>query len=221
MKRTLFFFALALGALARPAAAADLQIMEPTDKSLVKGTIQFRVKPVDGPTDQFLSNPEVVITTEDGKEVERLRTPRNQKTGICAAPFDTTKLKDGMYLVAITYRTLHMGRAATEVREDLTLGVRNGKTTPARVVVELDQKDVKLNESCDLTVKVYDGKGKLMPGARVALKVDKGDLDTDAEITDTDGEALASVSSEDAQTVTVTITVENLPPIVKTIKFVE
>jgi hypothetical protein len=221
VQRTFFLFALALGALCRPAAAADLQIMEPTDKSLVKGTIQFRIKPIDAPTDQFLSNPEVAISTEDGKEVDRFRTPRNQKTGICAAPFDTTKLKDGMYLVIITYRTLHLGRTPMEVREDLTLGLRNGRTVPARAVVELDQQEFKLNETCDLTVKVYDSRGKLMPGARVALKVDRGELDTDAEITDTDGEALVSVSSEDAQTITITVTVESLPPIVKTVKFVE
>jgi hypothetical protein len=222
LKRSLTLFALALAAVCcRPAAAAELKIMEPADRSLVKGTVKFRIQPVHAPTDMFLSNPEIKVEDEYGKEIRKLNAARDVKTQICTASFDTTQVPDGMYLVSIVYPTLFKGQTKQEVREDLTLGVRNGKKVPAAFTVLVEGAEAKVGAYSDITVKVLDKYKRPMAGARVTFKVDKGEVDTEAEISDSEGEAIASVDSEDAQTVTLTIIVENLAPITKVIKFVE
>lgn len=222
MKRPLFLFAImvAAAAFAQPAAAAELKILEPADHALVSGTLKFRIQPVHAVTDVFLMNPEITILDEYGTEIDKFRAARDFKTQICSATFDTAPLKDGNYTVAIVYPTLLKGKTKQETREELTLGVRNTKRIPARFAVEIGTTETKAGESSDITIKVHDKYGRLMPGARVTFKVDKGEVDKDAEITDSEGEAIASVDSEDAQTVTLTVTVENLPPITKVIKFV-
>ncbi|MGV3722510.1 MAG: Ig-like domain-containing protein [Actinomycetota bacterium] len=222
MKRCLTLFALALAAVCcRPAGAAELKIMEPVDRSLVKGTVKFRIQPVHAPTDMFLSNPEIKVEDEYGKEIQKLHAARDVQTKICTASFDTTKVPDGMYLVSIIYPTLFKGQTKQEVREDLTLGVRNGKKAPATYTVTVEGAETKIGAYSDITVKVLDKYKRPMAGVRVTFKVDKGEVDTAAEITDSEGEAIASVDSEEAQTVTLTIMVENLEPITKMIKFVE
>lgn len=222
MKRSLTLFALALAAVCcRPAAAAELKIIEPADRSLVKGTVKFRIQPVHAPTDMFLSNPEIKVEDEYGKEIRKLNAARDVKTQICTVTFDTTLVPDGMYLVSIVYPTLFKGQTKQEVREDLTLGVRNGKKVPAAFTVLVEGAEAKVGAYSDITVKVLDKYKRPMAGARVTFKVDKGEVDTEAEISDSEGEAIASVDSEDAQTVTLTIIVENLAPITKVIKFVE
>lgn len=222
MKRTFLLVAFFAGilALGRSASAAELKVLEPADHSLVTGTLKFRLQPVHAATDMFLSNPEITILDEYGTEVEKFRAARDMQTQICSATFDTTKLKDGSYQVSIVYPTLLKGKTKQETREDLTLGVRNTKRIPARFTVETGTTETKAGESSEITIKVLDKYGRLMPGARVAFKVDKGEVDKSAEITDSDGEAIASVDSDDAQTVTLTVTVENLPPVTKVIKFV-
>ena len=194
--------------------------MEPADRTLVKGVVKFSLQPKNEVTEQFLTNPEISIQDEYGKELQKFRAARDVRTQLCSAVFDSTKVPDGIYLVAITYPTLLKGTTKQEVREDLTLGVRNSTRLPERFTVELAQPETKAGEFSDVTVKVFDKYKRPMPGARVQFKVDKGEVDTEAEITDGDGEALASLDSDDPQTVTVTITVENLPPVTKTVKFV-
>ncbi|HEU4751639.1 MAG TPA: Ig-like domain-containing protein [Armatimonadota bacterium] len=221
MKHAFWLAALALAALALPARAAELKILEPADKTLVRGTVTFKVKPEDGPTDQFLSSPEVVIQDEYGGDIERLRVARDEKSGVCSTQFDTTQLKDGIYLVAVKYRTLEKGVKPTEVREDLTLGVRNTSVKPAKFSIEMDRTEFRTEDAADFTVKVYDSRGRLMPGARVAFKVDKGEVDSDAEITNGLGEASTSVQTEEPDTITLTITVENLPPVTRVLRFVK
>ena len=209
------------GALSAPAQAAELKILEPADRSLVKGTVQIRIKPIHDGTEQYFSDPDVILQDEYGRQLQKVIAILDAKTGICTVPLDTRKLKDGVCLVTVKYRTLFQGRVPREAREDLTLSVRNGAARPAKFVVEVPAKDVASDESGDVTVRVYDQKGKLMPGARVTFKVDRGELDTSAEITDSTGEALASIDTEAAEMVTVTITVEGLPPVTKTLKFIE
>lgn len=222
MKRTLFLFAFVAGvaALGRPASAAELKILEPADHALVSGTLKFRIQPVHAVKDMFLSNPEITILDEYGTEIEKFRAARDPQTQICSANFDTTKVKDGSYQVSIVYPTLLEGKKKEETREDLTLGVRNTKRVPAKFTVEVGAAETKAGESSEITIKVADKYGRLMPGARVSFKVDKGEVDKTSEITDGDGEAIASVDSDDAQSITLTITVENLPPVTKVIKFV-
>lgn len=222
LKRSLFLLALTAGVLigGRSAAAAELKVLEPADHSLVTGTLKFRLQPIHAATDMFLANPEITILDEYGTEIDKFRAARDFKTQICSTTFDTTKLKDGTYSVSIVYPTLLKGQIKQETREELTLGFRNTKRVPARFTVDLGTSETKAGESSEITIKVLDKYGRLMPGARVAFKVDKGELDKDAEITDSEGEAIASVDSEDEQTVTLTVTVENLAPITKVIKFV-
>jgi hypothetical protein len=221
MKPLIALFAVALAAgTFRPAAAAELKILEPKDCSIVKGAVRFKIQPVEAPNERFLKDPEVLVQDENGKNVQKMAAVLDPKTGIGAAAWDSTRVPDGLYLVAITYQTLK-GSASEEEREDLTIGVRNGAVKPAKFVVELQAKDYHPGEAVDVAVKVYDQRGKLMPGARVAFKVDKGEMNTDVEISDSTGEVLGSVDSDDPQTVTLTVTVENLPPVMKTIKFVK
>jgi uncharacterized membrane protein len=223
LKRILTLFALAAGiaAFGRPAAAAELKILEPADYTVVKGIVKFRIQTIHAAADQFLANPTITVEDEFGKPLQKLNAVRDSKTQISTATFDSTKVPDGMYLVSIVYPTLHQGKTKQEVREDLTLGVRNGKRVPATFTVELESPKTKVGDYSDITVRVLDKNKRPMAGVRVTFKVDKGEVDTEAEITDSDGEAIASVESEEAQTVTLTITVENLPPVKKTIRFVE
>lgn len=220
MKRFLILTALLLAPLARPAAAAELQVLSPVDKSLVRGTVQFQIRPVHTPLDQFLSNPYVVIRDRDGKELEEVRAPRNLQTGICSVAVDTTRFRDGQYQVEVKYRTL-VRNQPQEVSELLTLGVRNTNLRPNRFTVQFEDRAYRLDEAADLTVRVLDGRGKPMEGARVAFKVDKGELPTPAEITDLDGEATLSLQSEELQNITLTITVEGLAPVTRTIRFAQ
>jgi hypothetical protein len=219
MKHILSLSALALLA-AGPATAAELKVMQPADRSIVRGVVTFQMKPELGPTDQFLSNPEISIQDDYGKEIEKLRIVRNGNTGVCTATYDTRQLRDGVYLVAITFRTLEGGRKPVDTREDLTLAVRNGPARPGRFSVVLEDRPYKLDEQAEITVKVLDQNGKPMNGARVAFKVDRGDLDTEAEITGVEGEATASIDSDDAQQVTLLITVEHLPPVRRVVRFI-
>jgi hypothetical protein len=222
MKRSVLFLALTLAAgAALRAGAAQLKIMEPLDKSVVRGTITFRVKPELAQTDQFLSSPEISIQDEYGTAVQELRAARDPKTGICSVAFDTTKVKDGRYEASVTYRTLFQGRAKQETRETVDLGVRNGPVRPARFVVELEEKQYAPSDTCEVTVKVHDQRGRLMPAARVTFKVDKGEVDSGAELTDSEGEAYVTVDSDEARQVTLTIAVENLQPVTRKITFVE
>jgi hypothetical protein len=234
MKRFLPLCVLGLAAMAaRPATAAELKVMAPEDKSIVKGRVEFKLKPQNEANEQFFSNPDVIVTNEEGEEVAKLEAPLDTKTGVCSAVFDTTKVKDGMYNVQVTYRVLLKGSDPDDTEENLVLGVRNGPAKPARFVVQLADRPYKVStqsanedadddgEMADVVVKVYDQRGKLMPAARVTFKVDRGDLDNPADISDSDGEAMASVGSEAAGQVTLTIQVENLAPVKKVIRFVK
>lgn len=220
MKRALFLLALSLTACARPASAAEVQVLAPQDKSVVRGRVEFHIRPLDTPNDQFLDNPWVIIRDQAGQQMDEVRAPRNRQTGICSAAVDTTRYRDGQYQVEIKYRTLVGGQAVTTKRE-MTLAVRNSSLRAGRFTVELEAKNYRPEEdAADVTVKVLDSRGKPMPGARVAFKVDKGDLESPAEITDSDGEAFITVQSDEPQDIRLTITVEGLAPVVKTIRFV-
>jgi hypothetical protein len=59
-----------------------------------------------------------------------------------------------------------------------------------------------------------------MPGARVTFKSDRGELNSDVELTDSEGEARVTLQSETAQTATITIQVEKLTAVTRTVKFV-
>jgi Big-like domain-containing protein len=219
MKRFLLILFLGL-AWTCPAPAAELKILEPADKSVLRGTVRFRILPQHGPMDEFLIPPDIIICSQYGLEIQTLHTDLDQQTGICSASVDTTKLKDGRYLFTIKYRTL-IGPKAETATENLTLGVRNGSVRPARFTVESPQKATALSieEPGDLVVRVVDARGRKLSGAGVKFQVDRGELDREGDITDDSGEALASVSVEEPGDVTVTITVENLPPVTRVIRF--
>jgi hypothetical protein len=220
MKRALVLltFALSLSAV-RPVQAAELKILEPTDRSVVKGAVTFKVKPEHAPGEQFFQNVDIRIQNEFGTTLQKLVAVFDRRTGICAVPFDTRRLRDGMYTAVISYRTL-VGDKAQPVEEDLVFGVRNGTTKPVKFTVELEEREFGDEEGADIVVKVLDSRGKPMTGARVAFKVDKGETSSDAEITDTEGEAFVTVDSDEVGSVTLTITVEGLPPVTKVIRFV-
>lgn len=220
MKRVVLALALAAAALARPARAAEVKILQPADRTVVRGSVEFKIQPVFGPRDQFLENPYVHVRDESGKELLETRAPKNNQTGICSAMVDTTRFPDGQYQVTVAYRTFTAGRA-TEVKEDLVLGVRNSTIRASKLNVEVPDKAFRTDEAADFKVTVLDTRGKPMSGVRVAFKTDKGDLTTDADITDSDGEVTVSLQSEDPQTMTVTITVEGLAPVTKTVKFAQ
>jgi len=218
MKRILYIAALGLLACVRPASAAQIKVLEPQDKTVLRGTVQFRIQPTLAPNERILSAPEIVVQDEGGQELHRVRTVRDMKTGVSSGSFDTKQLKDGLYLLTINYRGLILGKVE-QVREDLTVGVRNGAARPARVAVELEERPYRTDETADLTVKVFDQRGMRMPGVRVALRRDKGELLSDAEITDSEGEAALIVDTEEAGNVTLTITIEGLPPVTKVVRF--
>jgi hypothetical protein len=222
MKRLILALGLACFAVAaRPSAAAELEILEPQDRSIVKGTINVRIKPQNEQTEMFFENPRLSIQDEFGTDLQKLEATLNPATGVCSAKWDTTKVKDGLYVIAISYRTLVRGATPQTDDDEITVAVRNGSRKPAKFTVKLEERPYKGEEGCEVTVKVLDAAGKPMPGARVSFKVDKGDIDTDVELTDGEGEAFTTVDSEEVATVTLTITVENLPPVKKVIRFVQ
>lgn len=220
MKRVLWGMGLVLAALAAPVGAAELKVLSPADRSVVRGLVEFRIQPIHGPEDQFLSNPYVTIKDLSDREMVQVRAPKNLQTGICSVIVDMSRYPDGQYIATVTYRT-YVRNKAQEAREDLVLGVRNSRIRPARFSVQVEDRAYRLDEAADFTVKVLDSRGKPLAGARVALKTDQEDGLDGAEITDADGEATFSVQVEDPATVTVTITVENLAPVVKKIRFAQ
>jgi hypothetical protein len=221
LKRLAFVITiLATAAVAHPAKAGELKILQPADRTVVRGEVEFKVQPVFGPREQFLENPYIHVRDEAGKELLEVRAPKNVQTGICSATVDTTRFPDGQYQVTIAYRTF-AGNRAVEVKEDLVLGVRNSTIRPAKMAVDFSDKAYRTDEAADFKVKVLDSRGKPMAGTRVTFKTDKGDLTSDADITDSDGEATVSLQSEELQTMTVTITVEGLPPVTKTVRFAQ
>lgn len=220
MKRLLCLFGFLLAGGFRPVAAAELKIMSPLDRSVVRGTVQFRIAPVHGPNEQYFSDPDIVLEDEYGRLLKKLIAVRDPKSGLCVASLDTTQVPDGLCEALVTYRTLMGGTIPQSWSDEITLAVRNGAARPARFKVEIENREYHPGESCDVAVTVYDQKGKPMPGARVAFKVSKGDVDTDAEITDRDGEAGAGIDSDDPQQITLTVTVEALPPVTQVVRFV-
>jgi len=219
MKRLFLYSLLLAGACWRPATAAELKILSPTDRTVVGGVVRFQIMPQHAATDKIFADPDVIIQNASGADLHKLVAVRDNRTGVCRVDFDTRQLGDGQYLVKVTYRTLFKGSTPVEVRDDLTLGVRNRSRRPARFTVALEKTDFPVGESGDLTVRVFDANGRLLPAARVSFKVDRGDLDTDAEITDSDGEAVANIGLEEPGAVTVTVQVEHLPPMQKVITF--
>lgn len=221
MKRALALMGFLTAAALRPAAAAEIKVLAPADKSLVHGRVTVRIQPQNQPNETFFSNPEISVQDEMGTVLEKFPAPRDPATGTCSAWFDTTRLRDGLYLVTITYRALAGGAVPAETREDLSLGVRNGPARPAKFTVTVPDHNCSTDEQADVEVKVYDQRGKLMPGARVAFKVDKGEVNDEADISDGSGEVTTFAASDEPQTVTLTVTVESLPPVTKTLRFVQ
>lgn len=221
MKTIPALFALALIAGIRPAGAAEITIMEPADKAVVRGAVPFRIKAALTPMDQHLSSPDILVQDEYGTEVARLVATRDPKAQLFAGTLDTSGLKDGLYLVTVTYRSLLKGEALEEVREDLSLAVRNTRIKPAKLTVQMDPKHYRAGEASDVTVKVLDARGRVMPGARVTFTVDKGEVDSAAEISDRTGEAYVTVTHDAPGDVVLTITAENLPPVTQTIRYVK
>lgn len=212
---------LAVVALAGALAAAELRILAPADNTVVRGMVSFRIQPKDAPTEMFFSNPEVVLEDETGRVVERLPAPKDTATGICSVPFDSTKVPDGLYHAVIRYRTLVRGNQPQDYREDLTLGVRNGPARPARFFLNIEQRDYLVGTQVQFDVRVYDQRRRLMPGARVAFGMDRGDLGVDADITDSTGEVFGSMEADEPGPAMLTVTVENLPPLRRVVRFVE
>jgi len=202
------------------ARAAQLKILSPPDRSLLRGHVQIRIAPGDEPRDQFLENPRLVIQDGEGRTVRDFRPPRDAKTQICSAVLDSTALLDGQYHVTVTYRTLVGGKPVT-VQENLTVAVRNGPGKPGRFTFAAPDKPLKTSDSADLKVTVLDGRGKPFEGARVVFKATSGDLQSEVEITDRDGEAFVTLESEDAESVSITATVEGLAPQSRVVRFVE
>jgi hypothetical protein len=205
---------------AEPARGAQLKVIQPADRSLVRGPVQFRIAPGDEPRDQFLENPYLRIHNGAGQLVREFRVPRDAKTQICSAVLDSTALPDGQYQVEVTYRTL-VGGKAVETQQHLTIGIRNSGRNPGRFSVSAPDKATKTDQAADIRVKVLDSGGRPLAGARVLFKASAGTLESEAEITDGDGEAFITLESEDPGAVTVTVTVENLPPQTRTVRFVE
>ena len=102
---------------------------------VVRGRVEFHIRPLDTPRDQFLDNPWVIIRDHAGQQMDEVRAPRNRQTGICSVAVDTTRYRDGQYQVEIKYRTLVGGQPLTTKRE-MTLAVRNGSLRPGRFSVD-------------------------------------------------------------------------------------
>ncbi len=209
-----------VAALPRPAAAAELKILEPADRTLVRGELRFRIKPELAPGERVVDTPEVTIQDDEGNGLITLRAHPDTATGICAATFDSKRLPDGYYQVMIHYKSL-VGGALKEVDEILTLGVRNGTAKPARFLVELEDKPYGPKDTCTVTVKVVTAAGKPMPGARVSFQAPGAVLDVNAAITDSDGEVNIVLDAETAAAIMLTITVEKLAPVQRVVRFID
>jgi hypothetical protein len=201
-----------------PASAAELKILAPVDMAVLRGAVEFKIQPVDAPTDRFLENPYVSFEDSNGRLLQELRAPRNRMTGICSVIVDTTRFQDGVYQAKVRYRTLVNGRAR-RIEEGRTVAIRNQDIRPVKFSVMVESREYAAEEPADLKVRVLDVKGRPMAGARVTFKSDVGDLESEAQLTDKDGEAFIGVENEDGGPMTVTITVENLPPVKKVIRF--
>jgi len=207
-------------AILHPAAAAQIHVMEPADHSIVKGTVQFRLRTEQDPGEQFFYNPDIIVRDDKGQEVLKFHPTRDLQTGIVEGTLDTKTLKDGLYLVSIVYETLR-NQKVVETREEMSLGVRNGKTKPGKIYVKLPDTTPNTDDGADILVTVTDEKGRRMPAAQVHVKVDKGEVGSPDDVTDSHGEATVNLTSDDPQSVTLTITVDDLPPITRVIQFVE
>lgn len=200
-----------------PARAAELQVLEPADRALVRGEVTFRVRPVLAQGEQFLQNPEISIQDEYGKEITRLRPTPDLKSGITSAVWNSRAVKDGIYLVTIHHRALGGGGRPIPAREDLTLSVRNAPVRPARFTVQ-PPAEAKPGEPFEVKVVVTDGRGKPMLGARITAKVDLGELDNEVELTDEDGEATFVITTEKPGPLRLVLVVEQLPAAVRVIQ---
>jgi len=161
----------------------------------------------------------VALQDEMGTELETTRTLRDPKTGLCSMSLDTTRFRDGLYYATISYRSILNGKVQ-DTEQDMTFGIRNGSGRATKVGVQYEDRDYPVKESCAVTVKVVDQRGRPMPAARVSLKAEGGQLDQETRITDSSGETTASVDVEQAGNVTLTITAENLPPVKRVVRFV-
>ena len=220
MRGGLFISAVLAGLATVAAPAAEIEVAAPGDRSVLRGIVEFRLRPKHEPGESFLSNPEVSFQDEYGKEVHRFPTTYNQQSGLCTGSLDTRDLKDGLYLVTVRHRYL-LGAQARDVEEDRVYGVRNRTLRPRRFTVEFQNRPFRTAEPCDVTVRVLDQNGRRLPAARVDFKITGAELDTTAEITDSSGEAAAMISSDEPSTATLQVSVEGLPPISRQIRFVD
>lgn len=220
--RRLFILTAGLAALAigGPARASELKVLEPADCAIVKGTVNFRIQTEQAQGERPLSAPELVIQDETGNELTQLRALRDRVTGICTTSLDTRRYPDGQYLVRLKYRSLKAGKVE-DTLDEMTLSFRNTRVHPAKFTVTMVDRPYKLDEPCEVTVKVTGNYGKVMGGARVSFKIDKGDVGRGTEISDSDGEVILNITGTDVANAVLTITVEDLAPVTRTIKFVE
>ncbi len=202
-----------------PVTATDVLVETPGDKTVVRGTMQVRIRPVDAPGERYFADPDVTLINETGRTVASTIAVRDPKTKVCELSLNTERYPDGVYLLTVAYRNL-AGNRARSVRTELSLSFRNRGPKPARFVVEAAPA-VKAGDDggTPITVRVFDAKGTLLPGARVEFQATGGELDTPAELTHHDGEAIATVQSPKAGMCSVTIRVEALPPITHMVRF--
>jgi hypothetical protein len=209
---------LAILAAAAPAAAAELKVLEPSDRSVLKGKLRVRIMPVLEEGEKRVTPPELVVKDREDTNLMTLHGVLDEKSGEFIVPLDTTRFPDGFYQLGITMRVRN-GMGEVVEAADLAMGFRNGGGRPARFTVEVEPRVFEADDSAPLTVRVFDQRGRPMPGARVTFKVERGTADRSVEITDGDGEAFISVDSDEGMPVAVTIQVENLPPVVRRIPF--
>lgn len=201
--------------------AAEITVVQPVDRTVLSGVVEFRLKPSLAPGESFLSNPEVAFQDEYGREVQRLGTTYDQARGYSWGRLDTSVLKDGLYLVEVKHRVL-AGAQPKDIEADLMLGVRNGRSRPARFTIEYQNRPHKTSESCEVTVRVFDERGRRLPASRVAFEATGGsEVDTPAEITDSDGEARVSLSREEAGMAGLRVTVESLAAQAREVRFAD
>lgn len=219
LKYTGIALALALAALALPGRSAEVTVLQPADSSVLRGTVEFKIRAQHAQGEQLIANPMVTLQDEVGTQLQTTRTLRDPKTGLCSMTLETSRFKDGLYYATIAYRSIMNGKVQ-DTEQDMTFGIRNGSTRATKVGVQYEDREYPVKESCAVTVKVLDQRGRPMPAARIAFKAENGQLDQDTRITDSGGETTASVDVEEAGVVTLTITVENLPPVRRAIRFV-
>jgi hypothetical protein len=200
------------------AAAAELKLLSPVDRTVLRGTVEFKIRPTPAAAERIVENPVIALQDEMGAPVETLRTMRTPSDPVCSVSLDTRRFPDGRYHAAITYRTLKNG-AVMQTEEDLVLGIRNSTARPAVLGVQFEDRVYRADESCVVVAKVTDARRRPLPGARATFKVDRGELDQAAGIADSDGEITVGVSSDQGAPVTLTVTPEGLPAVTKTIRF--